>query len=81
MMEKINFTKKEAPKTDRIVSMDELSELSTYSNAELLFDADDRLEAYTKIGEEVFCSFGARRDSGLRLERLYRFSVRTRAEP
>ncbi len=55
--DKITFADRITPRKwqriDQVDSLEELAEISSYSNAELLFDKEGLLEAYTKVGEEI----------------------------
>jgi hypothetical protein len=48
----IKTKKRKEPAAGQAVSLEEMGSYSTYSNAELLFDDEGTLEAYTKVGEE-----------------------------
>ena len=56
-VDKITFSEKlserKMPATGEVVSLEEMDRYSSYSNAELLFDKEGKLEAYKQIGEET----------------------------
>ncbi len=56
-VDKITFSdrinRRKEPGTDKDIPLAGLSQFSSYSNAELLFDKEGKLEAYTNIGEEA----------------------------